>query len=332
MKIHRVKLKAVPAAKPEAGRRAAKKAASGRPGGAGATGGKRAPLHAISPPPARAAGPLPPLELDEAIPVLEPGAADARQRLVQFGATEEFADRIVARVLESGARGAYAIDAAARIIGQSVPVLRSPKVSGAPHVITFVGPTGAGKTSTLAKLGRRLVEAGRRVLFASLDPVGAGALERVGSVGTDVDRTEIPLVALHNGKELLRAVRRHYSSDVVLVDTPGLSPRGEAELDSLGREVQGTGRELVNDVYLVLPASASRSALNLACRAFARTRPVATVITKLDESSEPATAIEQSVRMRLPLAFLCDGQDVRLHLWRPTADRLADLMLRGRIA
>ncbi|MEW6073161.1 MAG: hypothetical protein AB1726_11305 [Planctomycetota bacterium] len=297
-----------------------------RPGDPPVPGGAaegRVPRRSASPP---GAAEVPATEFELRPAELEAGAAEVRARLLRHGVSTAFADRVVRAVLESEARGAYAIDAAALAIGRLVPLAPSPKRSGAPHLIAFVGPTGAGKTSTLAKLGRRLAGAGRRVLYATLDPVGASALE------ADVDRTEVPLVALRGNDDLRRALRRSSAVDVVLVDTPGLSPRGEDELDRLAQELPRLGRDRPSDVYLVLPAPASRSALGIALLAYARMRPTAAVVTKLDESSEPATAIEEAVHMRLPLAFLCDGQDVRAHLARPSPDRLADLFLRGRLA
>jgi flagellar biosynthesis protein FlhF len=262
----------------------------------------------------------------------EPGVTEVRSRLLRFGMTGELAERIVQRVQLSGAKGAYAIDAAAKAIGKTIPVQRSPKRSGAPHVLVFVGPTGAGKTATLAKLGRRLGEGGRRVLLASLDPVGASALETVGGVQADIDRAEIPLVTIRGEGDLRRAMRRYSNLDAVLVDTPGLSPKGEQELDQLGRELARIAYRHRSDTYLVLSATASRAALGLAFRAYARMRPTATVITKLDEAPEPTVSVEESMRYRLPLVFLCDGQDLRSHIVRPTPDRLADLLLRGKVA
>ena len=263
---------------------------------------------------------------------LEAGAADVRRRLMRSGASPQFADSVVRRVLLSEAKGAYAIDAAASIIGRAVPVMRSPKRTGAPRIIVFVGPTGAGKTATLAKLGRRIVEGGRGALFASLDPVGASALETVGGVDADVDRTEIPLVAIRHTTDLRRIVRRYSRVDAILLDTPGFSPREDQELDHLARELDRIADRQELDVYLVLPANASRSSLDLSIRAFSRLAPTAAVITKLDETDEPAVAIEEMLRIELPLAFLCNGQDVRGHVVRPTPDRLADLLLRGRMA
>jgi len=263
--------------------------------------------------------------LDE---LIEPGARDVRDRLLEHGASIAFTAAVVRAVQRSGARGAFAIDAAAGSLRQAFPILPSPRRrrgSREKHLFAFVGPTGAGKTTTLAKLGRRLIEHGREVLFASLDSAGTSAIL------ADIDRAEVPIVSVRNAADLAKEMRRHPAADVVLLDTPGLSPRDEPGVDGLAREIDRAGGQGRLDVYLVLPATKSPAAVGLVCETFARMAPAACVLTKLDETNEPLAVLEVLGRANLPLAFLCDGLDTRGHLVRPTSDRLADLALRGRI-
>jgi len=267
---------------------------------------------------------------------LEPGARDVRDRLLAHGASPEFTAVVVRSVLRSGASGAYAIDTAAKAIGAAFRILPSPrrrkkaKSGSAPHVLVFVGPTGAGKTTTLAKLGRRLMEAGRSVLFASMDAAGTSALAR--GLESDVDRAELPLVGVRGASDLAKELKRRSGTDVVLLDTPGLSPRDEAGLDDLVREIDRVGSAGPLDVYLVLPATRSRRAIDLVVAGFQRTAPAGCVLTKLDETDEPFTVLEEVGRRNLPLAFLAQGMDTRTGIERPTPGRLADLALRGRLA
>jgi hypothetical protein len=138
-----------------------------------------------------------PLTLDELVGLeLEPGTRDVARRMLEHGASSEFARTILAEVLREGSRGAYAIDAAAALLARAVPILPSPRRPRRHErvpLFVFVGPTGVGKTTSLVKLGRRLREAGRRVAFASLDPLAAapqtsaGRIER-GQPETDIDR------------------------------------------------------------------------------------------------------------------------------------------------
>ena len=65
---------------------------------------------------------------------------------------------------------------------------------------------------------------------------------------------------------------------------------------------------------------------------FAAAAPTALVLTKLDETAQPAPALEFAASAGLPTAFLCDGAEISRHLHRTTPERVADLFLRGRIA
>jgi len=293
---------------------------------------RRVAAKKVTPPAVEPRKELPPIVEEAPRPALEPGAADVRRRLLESGVSRPFCDSIVRSVVRGGARGTYAIDFAARLIGATFRTQASPRRSGAPHVIVFVGPPGGGKTTTLAKLGRRLEAAGRGLAYASFDPQSLTALERVGGRETDVDRTEIPLAAVRTATDLRRFLRRAQDAQVVLIDTPGFSPREEREIARFAEELARCRQPDHFETYLVLPASTSRGSLGLASTAFAPLAPDAAVLTKLDETSEPAAALETLLATALPAAFLCDGQDVRGNLVRPTRDHFADLLLRGKLA
>ena len=263
----------------------------------------------------------------------EPGVCDVRDRLRANGASDELTTSVVRAILKRGVKGAWAIDAAAQVLGRSFHAMPSPKLrrgSGTLHSLVFVGPNGGGKTSTLAKLARRMGEVGRRVLTASLDSVGTGALERIGGLEADVDRTELPIVQIREASDLAPALHRSKGTEICLIDTPGVSVRDTEALDTLARELERLADFGPVQTLLVLPASSSRAALRLARRALARMQPAGCVLTKLDETDQPGEALEELARANLPVAFLCDGADVRGHLVRPTPERFADLFLRGR--
>ena len=265
---------------------------------------------------------------------LEPGAREVRERLLEHGASPEFTARVIEKVIASKASGAYAIDFAARVLGTAFSILPSPRRTGAlgkPHVFVFAGPTGAGKTTSLAKLGRKLMLAGRGVVFASLRTPSTAALERVGTLDSDLDKTEIPLIAVSGADDLYHATRRMPRADVVLLDTPSLATGDTVEIDELAREMERIGELFPVDPLLVLSSTSSRSFLERSTAAFDRLSPTGAVLTKLDESDEPGVAMEHVQRAALPIAFLCDGQDARGNIRRPSANRLADLLLRGRV-
>jgi flagellar biosynthesis GTPase FlhF len=257
---------------------------------------------------------------------------DVARVLRRSGCSDDLVEATLVQVESAGATGPFALDAAAAALGQGIRVAPSPKLArgaGAPLappcVLAFVGPTGAGKTTTLAKLASRLVRAGRRISVISMDTRRPGAVEPLRALAA-AWRTEIELAS--DGAELARIVARSRGADCVLVDTTGRSPRDSGALTELASTLALPSLES----YLVLEATASPAAVDEARQGFAAIRPSAWVITKLDETRAPAPVLEAARRTGAPVAFLCDGQDVGGHMHRAHAERFADLFLRGRIA
>jgi len=268
----------------------------------------------------------------------DPGAADVERLLRRAGASEWLVRRALEAVASSGAHGAFAVDAAAAALGALVPAAPSPRVRrrGQPspaHVIAFVGPTGVGKTTTLLKLTSRLVQSGRRLALVSLDArsiAGRAQLEAYGKL------LQAPVVTAEDGRALARSIAQSRHVDAVLVDTSGRSPRDGGTLQQLGKELAaaraGDQPAAGLDVYLTVTATAGRASLDETLLGFEATRPTALVVTKLDETQQPAHVLEFAHGCGLPAAFLCDGTDIAAHLHRTTPDRVADLFLRGRMA
>ena len=135
-----------------------------------------------------------------------------------------------------------------------------------------------------------------------------------------------------DGNELARIAAESAQFDALLIDTTGRSPHDSAALEQLGESLQSARLRAQLETYLVLAANASREALQAASDAFARTRPTAAILTKLDETRAPGPAVEQGSSCGAGLLFLCNGQDVASHLSRASAESCADLILRGRLA
>ena len=269
----------------------------------------------------------------------EKGLTDVERFLVRSGCSEQLVKDTLEAVEGSRSTGAFAIDAAASHLGGLVPIAPSPRVARrssdddpahAPHLISFVGPTGVGKTTTLAKLAARLVRARRRVALVTLDqrPTAIDALKRFGTL------LQAPVDAARDGLELARITTRSRHVDAVLVDTSGSSPRDGDALQLLGRVLERAvgGARSHLDVYLTVPATSSRTALDETRIGFRPAGLTGLVITKLDETAAPAPVLEFARESELPVALLADGQDRSRHLHRPRPDHFADLFLRGRIA
>ena len=255
-----------------------------------------------------------------------PGLEGVERALQRTGCSDALGNEILRRVRASGTRGAYALDVAARELSTLVQIAPSPKAPrGSTHAnaIAFVGPTGVGKTTTIAKLSSRLVQAGRRIGLVNLDTQRAGADRQLAEYGKLL---QVPVDRADSADELQVILERSRHLDLVLIDTTGSSPHDAALLQRMQSELTGPA------AYLVASAATADSVLHEIGRGFRVLDPQALVVTKLDETRSPAPILEFAAGAQLPVTFLCDGQDISGHLHRPTADRFADLFLRGRLA
>lgn len=174
---------------------------------------------------------------------------------------------------------------------------------GRPFIIALVGPTGAGKTTTAAKLAVHPdAFGGLKVGFLSLDTYRAGAVEQLQSYA-DVAGLEFEIA--YDSRDLPGALSRLAKCDVIIVDTPGRGPKCEST------EWRNMLRRLDPDeTHFVVPATI-RTDLMLAARAdFVALGATHALVTKVDEAPLDSTVAMYAAEVRLPVRWVTDGQDV----------------------
>lgn len=232
---------------------------------------------------------------------LPDGGARILGRLLEAGIDEEIGRDIVSRLPES--------DAEQFLATVMEDLVRCDASLGRPgvrrRIIAFVGPPGAGKTSTLVKVAARYGAGCRRpVHIISADSIRIGAPDQLSAyaaiLGMSFQSVETPFA-------LSLALDEHGSRDFVLIDTPGLS---EAMLeDARGlSSVLATHPEV--DVHLTVPASMRASDLTRTICRFAPFAPNKLTFTKIDETRAPGVVINEAIRSGLPIAFITNGQRV----------------------
>ena len=289
-----------------------------------------------APEPAGSSGGTPPAP--DALPASRPGSStppgltDVERALARTGTSRPLIEAVTAEVARGDARGAYAIDRAAQLLGARVRIAPSPKVvrgGGRPCVIAFLGERGTGVTTTVTKLAGKLVKRHRRVALVDLlEPDGRADGPAGRRLARDAELLQVPCDAVREAEELARVLERSRASDAVLVDGTGLAGRDVR----IVRELRARVPDLRLEVYLTLAANAWRGELDALAADHAAAEPTGLCLTRLDVTRTPAPALEHALETARPLAFLCDGGDVSGHLHRPTPDRIADLFLRGRLA
>jgi len=191
------------------------------------------------------------------------------------------------------------------LLVKHLPLVRD--LSGlAGGTIAVVGPTGVGKTTTIAKLAARwsMQHGSRDLALVSTDGYRIGARDQLMTYARILDA---PLHVANTGKELLRVLERLKSKKLVLIDTAGMGPRDVRLSEQLAALQLGASRARV---LLALPAQGEGHSLDELIRAFAPVSPVASILTKVDEAASLGAAISTALRHRLPIAYICNGQRV----------------------
>lgn len=195
-------------------------------------------------------------------------------------------------------------------------------VAGTRRVVALVGPTGVGKTTTIAKLAANLkLQKGVRVGLLTIDAYRIAAVEQLK---TYADIIDAPLAIADDGPSAVQAIEGLGSVDLILVDTAGRAPRDEAGLREL-TELLAALRP--DEVHLVLSAAASARSLRAAVDRFGPARADRLILSKLDEAETFGPLLAVLGRTDRPVSHFTTGQSVPDAIEAASADRLAGLIL-----
>ncbi len=243
-------------------------------------------------------------------PPLSPGAvaniADEHpllRPLLKAGVEPEVARELLRRVPRLPQNAA--IDSLQRTLIARIPVGGAlPRESRTRQVVALVGPTGVGKTTTIAKLAAiHALDYNREVALLSLDTYRIGAIEQLR---TYAGIMSLPLHVATTIEEAQEGLELSRGCDLVLIDTIGRSQRDEAHLN----ELRAVLAPLNAQVYLVLSATADTAVLEEAFQRFSIFEPEALILTKVDEAVRFGSCVNLCIRHPLPIAYFTTGQRV----------------------
>ena len=194
-------------------------------------------------------------------------------------------------------------------IGPADPVLEG-------GVIALVGPTGAGKTTTIAKLAARFAQyhRPRDIALVSMDHYRIGAQEQIHSYARKLG---VFVRHVEPDQDLAAVLDQLADCRLVLLDTAGMSPRDKVLLQQLER-IRTLGERVRS--YVVL--SADMASPDDVIRRFAMVKPVGCLLTKMDEATSLGALLSAVIRHMLPLSYVAHGQRVPEDLYPAQADRL----------
>jgi flagellar biosynthesis protein FlhF len=251
--------------------------------------------------------------------------------LIDMEVEEDLARELIQKLKEHSGqgRGPAADDAAGsksllRTIVETNILCAPPIVvtPGRRRVVALVGPTGVGKTTTIAKLAANFrLRDGIRMGLVTVDTYRIAAVEQLRTYAEIID---LPMKVVTTPREMRRALDELAGLDLVLIDTAGRSPRDELkiqELKSLLAEAQ------VDDVHLVLSLAASAKSLQATAEKFSPAGTTSLILTKLDEAIGMGSLLSATRRIPLPVSYLTTGQDVPDDIEHASAKRIARLAL-----
>lgn len=194
--------------------------------------------------------------------------------------------------------------------------------SGSGSVIALVGPTGVGKTTTLAKLAAKYaLQEGKRVALITCDTFRIGGIEQIRVYARILN---VPLEVVASTADMERAIEKHSDADVVLIDTIGRSQRNALHLEELN-ELLAPAKP--TEIYLVVSAGSSPSVQMDVVKSFSVLSPNRLVISKIDESDLLGCIVSLPVATGLPISCITNGQNVPDDLEMGESDLLADLVI-----
>lgn len=272
----------------------------------------------------------------ELAPTEQGGATtDARRQLLDAGLDDDIATEITeaaSLALQGGApakgdaakspnstiRGALKAELAARL--HLAPPTRERGATAS--IVAFIGPPGAGKTSSLAKLAFRVCEMGTRPIhLISADSYRIGASEQLRTfasiLGASIDFADSP-------KQVAQAIEANQHKETILIDTPGLSGSDFELLDDLAAYLGGhSGIEK----HLVLPATMRSKDLKRCLQQYEGFNADRLLFTRLDETDCFGPLYCTAVRSATPLSFLSAGQQIPEDLEEATEKKVLELLL-----
>ncbi|MCP3921806.1 MAG: flagellar biosynthesis protein FlhF [Desulfobacterales bacterium] len=173
------------------------------------------------------------------------------------------------------------------------------------HLAAFVGPTGVGKTTTIAKLAAELsLKQKKSVGLVSIDGYRIGALEQLRTYSSIMG---LPCLPAFTPEELKLAVKKLKNKDIILIDTAGQSHFDVGRMNELAGLIGG---DLSISCHLVLSATTNSLDMKDAGEKFQKLNPESYIFTKFDETLRRGAIIDQVLDLNLPISFVTNGQRV----------------------
>jgi flagellar biosynthesis protein FlhF len=242
--------------------------------------------------------------------------------IVAQGIDPELADRLVTSASRGNPTNLEIRDRVRRLLADMLVIEAPAELQAKGRVVSvFVGPTGVGKTTTIAKIaGHASARFNKKVALISTDTLRVGGHEQLSRFGALLNIPVYPCSDITTLNSLIDSLE---DVDLVLVDTPGASPSDLARLAKL----QGVLSAPNARVNLVISATTRSEDISRIIKRYQKFGPKRVVFTKMDETDSRAAVVGDLLRNELAISYLTNGQRVPEDLLIPNATELARYVL-----
>lgn len=210
-----------------------------------------------------------------------------------------------------------------RVIGWIAGSIRihEPRSSGKPEIVVLVGPTGVGKTTTIAKLaamyGLERNRKARDIRVLTIDNYRIGARQQIETYGQIMD---IPVSFVESADDMRKYLALYQEADMIFVDTIGKSPRDFRKLGEMNELLAMCGSRARK--HLAISATTKTADVAEITTQFEPFKYEAVIVTKMDETTRAGNIISVLAEREKPISFVTDGQRVPQDIERATKLRL----------